>query len=189
MVQTGKFMKTNISSANRAGRWFGTGNMMNSKSLFRRLAGTLPGVLLWLAVLPLAALGQSVSNNPNVKLTLSWDGPELKIHWPSQSVGNDGMAVFPEFEVQRSTDLSHWQPVGERQRGSAALPDLSLGLGLGTDQPLAFYRLLVVGQPPLGKLGSGGAEVLATAMPSRKRCSASAKFHRMSSPRSFPAPQ
>jgi hypothetical protein len=105
------------------------------------------------------SLAQSVSYDPNIKLTLSRDGPELKIHWPSQSVGNGGTAVFPEFEVQRSTDLSHWQPVGERQRGSAALPDLSLSLGLGTDQPCAFYRLLVVGQPATAQLGSGGAEV------------------------------
>ncbi|MGA3141759.1 MAG: choice-of-anchor tandem repeat GloVer-containing protein [Verrucomicrobiota bacterium] len=49
-------MKTNIAFSSRAGRWFGPGNMMNSKSLFRRLAGTLPGVLLWLAVLPYGAL-------------------------------------------------------------------------------------------------------------------------------------
>jgi len=105
------------------------------------------------------SLAQSASYDPNIKLTLFRDGPELKIHWPSQSAGNGGTAVFPWFEVQRSTDLSHWQPLGERQRGSAALPDLSLGLGLGTDQPCAFYRLLVVGQPATAPLGSGGAEV------------------------------
>jgi hypothetical protein len=39
-------MKTDIALLNRAGRWFGTGYMMKPKSLFRRLAGTLPGVLL-----------------------------------------------------------------------------------------------------------------------------------------------
>src|SRR5712692_4379594 len=138
--------------------------MMKPKSNFRLLAWNLPGVVLWLAVLPLAAtvthsLAQSASYDANVKLTLLRDGPELEIHWPSQSVGNDGTAVFPWFEVQRSTDLNHWQPLGERQRGSAALPDLSFSLALGTDQPLAFYRLLVVEQPALAQLGSGGAEV------------------------------
>jgi hypothetical protein len=64
-------MKTNIAFSNRAGRWFSTGYMMNPKSLFRRLAGTLPGVLLWLAVLPLAALGQANYATPYTFTTLA----------------------------------------------------------------------------------------------------------------------
>ncbi len=36
----------NIAILNRAGRWFGTGYIINPKSLFRRLAGNWPGVLL-----------------------------------------------------------------------------------------------------------------------------------------------
>ena len=64
-------MKTNIALLNRAGRWFGTGYMMNPKSLFRRLAGTLPGVLLWLAVLPLAAFGQANYPTPYTFTTLA----------------------------------------------------------------------------------------------------------------------
>jgi hypothetical protein len=115
--------------------------------------------LALLAATVIHSLAQSASYDANIKLTLHLDGPNLEIHWPSQSVGNGGTAVFPWFEVQRSTDLNHWQPVGERQRGSAALPDLSLSLALGTDQPRAFYRLVVVQQPALANLGSGGAEV------------------------------
>jgi len=64
-------MKTNIAFSNRAGRWFGTGYMMKPNSLFRRLAGTLPGVLLWLAVLPLAALGQDNYATPYTFITLA----------------------------------------------------------------------------------------------------------------------
>ena len=64
-------MKTNIACSSRAGRWFGTGHMMNPKSLFRRLAWTLPGVLLWLAVLPLAALGQANYAAPYTFITLA----------------------------------------------------------------------------------------------------------------------
>jgi hypothetical protein len=112
-----------------------------------------------LAATVIHSLAQSASYDANVKLTLHLDGPNLAIHWPSQSVGNGGTAVFPWFEVQRSTDLNQWQPLGERQRGSAALPDLSLSLALGTDQPGAFYRLLEVQQPAVANLGSGGAEV------------------------------
>jgi len=39
-------MKMNIAILNRPGRWFSRGYMMKPKSLFRRLAGSLPGVLL-----------------------------------------------------------------------------------------------------------------------------------------------
>ena len=112
-----------------------------------------------LAATVIHSLAQGASHDANIKLTLHRDGPNLQIHWPSQTVGNGGTAVFPWFEVQRSTDLNHWQPLGERQRGSAALPDLSLSLALGTDQPRAFYRLLAVPQPAAANLGSGGAEV------------------------------
>src|SRR5208337_4957303 len=72
-------MKTKIACSNRAGRWFGTGHMMNPnpesfrgwRSLFRRVAGTLPGILLWLAVLPLAALGQANYATPYTFITLA----------------------------------------------------------------------------------------------------------------------
>jgi uncharacterized repeat protein (TIGR03803 family) len=39
-------MKMNIALLNPAGRWLGPGYMMSPNSLFRRLAGSLPGVLL-----------------------------------------------------------------------------------------------------------------------------------------------
>ena len=44
---------------------------MNPKSLFRRLAGNLPGILLWLAVLPLAALGQANYATPYTFTTIA----------------------------------------------------------------------------------------------------------------------
>jgi sugar lactone lactonase YvrE len=45
--------------------------MMKPNSLFRRLAGNLPGVLLWLAVLPLAALGQANYATPYTFITIA----------------------------------------------------------------------------------------------------------------------
>ena len=122
-------------------------------------AATMVASLAVLVATVTHSLAQGASRDANIKLTLARDGPNLKIGWPSQSGGNGGTAVFPWFEVQRSTDLNHWQPVGERQRGSAALPDLSLSLGLATDQQCAFYRLLEIQQPAVANLGSGGAEV------------------------------
>ena len=45
--------------------------MIKPSSLFRRLAGNLPGVLLWLAFLPLAALGQANYATPYTFTTLA----------------------------------------------------------------------------------------------------------------------
>jgi hypothetical protein len=63
-------MKRNIAILNRAGRLFGTGFLIKPNGLFRRLAGNLPGILLWLAVLPLAALGQANYATPYTFITL-----------------------------------------------------------------------------------------------------------------------
>ena len=64
-------MKRNIVQLNPAARWFGNGYMMTPNNLFRRLAGNLQGVLLWLAVLPLAALGQANYATPYTFTTLA----------------------------------------------------------------------------------------------------------------------
>ena len=64
-------MNTYFSDSNRAGRLFGTGSMTQPQSLFRRLAGNLPGVPLWLAVLPLAALGQANYATPDTFITIA----------------------------------------------------------------------------------------------------------------------
>ncbi|MGA2176629.1 MAG: NHL repeat-containing protein [Verrucomicrobiota bacterium] len=66
-------MKKNVVPSNRAGRWSGTGYMTKPDSLFRRLAGNLPGALLWLAVLPLAAFGQANYATPYTFTTLAGD--------------------------------------------------------------------------------------------------------------------
>jgi len=64
-------MKKNIAPSNRAGRWFGIEYTIKPDGLFRRLAGNLPGVLLWLAVLPLAAFGQANYATPYTFTTLA----------------------------------------------------------------------------------------------------------------------
>jgi hypothetical protein len=64
-------MKTKIALLNRAGRWFGTRSMIRPNRLFQRLAGSLRGALLWLAFLPLAALGQANYATPYTFTTLA----------------------------------------------------------------------------------------------------------------------
>ncbi len=81
-------MKTYSAFSNRAGRWFGTGNMMKPNSLFRRLTGTWPGTLLLLAVLPPAAFGQANYATPYTFITIAG-----KTFYGSED-GTNGTAQF-----------------------------------------------------------------------------------------------
>ena len=54
----------------------------------------------------------------------------------------DGPTAQPFFEVQRSTDLQAWQPLGERLRANPAAAGATLRVTLPADQTRAFYRLL-----------------------------------------------
>jgi hypothetical protein len=64
-------MNTNFAFSRLAGRRSSTGYPMKPDSLFWHLAGNSPGVLLWLAVLPLVALGQANYATPYTFTTLA----------------------------------------------------------------------------------------------------------------------
>src|SRR5436190_1132112 len=77
---------------------------------------------------------------PRLSLDRSATGPSLT--WPATVQKPDGSIERPYFELQRSIDLHHWQPINQRQRAVAATPGQSLGARLEPDGSLAFYRLL-----------------------------------------------
>src|SRR5258708_6174258 len=93
------------------------------------------------------------------KLSVSRTNAALKLSWPGTLKAADGSIVRPYFELQRSGDLQHWQPIGERQRAAMPALDQSLGAALALDTSRAFYRLLSIQPSNVAKLGSGGAEV------------------------------
>ena len=69
------------------------------------------------------------------KLSVSRTNAALTLSWPGLLKTADGSTVRPYFELQHSSDLRLWQPVGERQRVAATAPTPSLGLTLALDQP------------------------------------------------------
>src|SRR5262249_34892157 len=93
------------------------------------------------------------------KLSVVPSGTGAALSWPATVRSPDGSIARPYFELQQSTDLLHWQPIGERQRIAVAAPDQTLSAQIGSGQPLAFYRLLSVEPSAVSMLGSGGAEV------------------------------
>jgi hypothetical protein len=85
------------------------------------------------------------------------DGVELS--WPATMHKTNGSLVRPYFELQRTFDFQHWQPIGERQRAATAALGQSLSVTQPLDEGKAFYRLWSI-EPIRGtNLGSGGAEV------------------------------
>jgi hypothetical protein len=112
-------MKTDTACSNRAGRWFGAGYMMSPNSLSGRLAGNLPGILLWLAVVPLAALGQANYATPYTFITLagkagysgSVDGTDsdARFYYPVgtavDSAGNVYVADTENHTIRKVTPL------------------------------------------------------------------------------------
>jgi hypothetical protein len=93
------------------------------------------------------------------KLTLVRSDTGVELSWPATLQGQDGSIIRPYFELQRSTDLLHWQPIGERLRAAAPPLGQSLSAPLDLGEPRAFYRLLSVAPLASAGLGSGGAEV------------------------------
>jgi hypothetical protein len=93
------------------------------------------------------------------KLSATRANAGLQLSWPAKVQKADGSVVRPYFELQRTFDFQRWEPIGERQRAGAATPGQSLGATLGTDGPIAFYRLLSIEPSGTTGLGMGGAEV------------------------------
>src|SRR5258708_7001553 len=110
------------------------------------------------AALAFGAFAATAAEEP-LRLSPSRAAAGLNLTWPATVQKADGSMVRPYFELQRSTDLQHWQPIGERQRAVAATPGQLLGATLGADGLRAFYRLLSIEPSSTTGLGTGGAEV------------------------------
>src|SRR5215471_19000791 len=95
------------------------------------------GALMWVEVLV-----SSAGDLPKLSVMRSATGVELS--WSATVQAADGSIVRPYFEVQWSTDLQHWQPVGERQRAALSAPGQTLSASLAFGEPRGFYRLLSV---------------------------------------------
>ena len=95
----------------------------------------------------------------------SWDlharqsGPGIELSWKGSRERSDGSMIRPYFELQRSEDLRHWTPFGERLQMAEGTPspgELTAVVVPATDR--AFYRLLAV-EPNTVGLATGGDDV------------------------------
>jgi hypothetical protein len=92
-------------------------------------------------------------------LAVRHSGAAFELSWPATQPQADGSVRRPYFELQRSDDLSRWQPLGERQRAATATPGVSLGATAPADAPAGFFRLLTIEPSSPARLAANGAEV------------------------------
>jgi hypothetical protein len=97
---------------------------------------------------------------PQFTLVLQPAGSNVNLSWPSTLPDPQQGTIFPEYTVEKSSDLVHWQPVGGRVRGINGRSGPLLNLTLEAPVGPHFFRVngnLSSSTPQ--ETGSGGAEV------------------------------
>lgn len=107
-----------------------------------------------LAIVTLEAYAQT-----SHKLQLTRSGSQIGVHWPTVLTNAQGAALRPEYVLERSHDLEHWQPT------SGPLRALS-----GSEKPFSFFfpdsegptffRVKADLEATTSPTGAGGGEVL-----------------------------
>ena len=99
------------------------------------------------------------NTSPDLRLTFERGAHALS--WPSPAPDFNGGNVRLFFELQRSVDLRHWEPLGQRLCAPADDQEQIMRVRLEMQDPAGFFRLLQVApNPVVATLGFGGAKVL-----------------------------
>jgi hypothetical protein len=96
----------------------------------------------------------AAAEGPRLMLTLG--NAQVHLEWPGSLTQPDGTTTQPWFEVQQSSDLQRWQPLGQRLRSAAGE---TARFDLPANVPHGFYRVVAVTPQALASPGEGGAEV------------------------------
>jgi hypothetical protein len=115
---------------------------------------------VWLLASALVMRVEVVHCSTPLTLGIKGSGQKVNLSWPSTIDVPPQGTVFPEYTVESSADLKHWEPIGGRVRGQAALSGPLLNLSLDALPGPNFYRVAAnpSSQTPQ-ETGSGGAEV------------------------------
>src|SRR5262245_36626242 len=112
--------------------------------------------LILSVVLLLFAMGQGVWG----QVALNRRAGRVELSWPAVLTNASAQPVFPEYEVQYSTDLEHWAPLGGKVRGIEGRTGVALSLSLDEQSTPIFYRVSAdFGSTTANRVGEGGAEV------------------------------
>ncbi len=107
----------------------------------------------------LASLSKTTYAGP-VSLSLKPATGRIELAWPAAMTNSSSQRVFPEYEIEYSTDLNHWTPVGGKVRGIEGRSGPRLSLSLDEPPAPSFFR--VIANPDsttTNQVGEGGAQV------------------------------
>jgi hypothetical protein len=105
------------------------------------------------------ALAQEPPRPDRVRLAVQPRGSNVELSWPGSVQAADGQMAQPFYELQRSTDLKLWEPLGERLHAISAGAEEPLQVTLPADQSRAFFRLMTSLPRTNLALATTGAEV------------------------------
>lgn len=114
------------------------------------------GKTLWLVLSLISSLAALPQSPPQLRVERGVKGLELS--WPAGKPDATGSGVAL-FELQQSTDLQHWSPLGERQRAPANVPTATLNAVALPSETNQYFRLLSLDPAVGARLAQGGAEV------------------------------
>src|SRR3974390_83486 len=95
-------------------------------------------------------------------LVLTQKGAQVELSWPTAMTNDAGAtSLLPEYEVQDSTDLTNWKPLGGKVRGIDGLSGPTLRLSIDRHPGPVFYRVkAVLSSQATNETGVGGADIL-----------------------------
>jgi hypothetical protein len=115
---------------------------------------------VWLLASALVMQVEVVHCSTPLTVGIKGSGPKMNLSWPSTMEVPPQGTVFPEYTVESSADLTHWEPIGGRVRGQAGLSGSLLNLSLDALPGPNFYRVAAnLSAQAAQETGSGGAEV------------------------------
>ena len=113
---------------------------------------------LLLAVLLVAT--QNGRSSTNFYLNLQGSAGKLVLSWPSTVEAPGTGVMYPEYTVERSTDLRTWQPVGGELRGLRGGSGPMLNLSVDSTPGAGFFRVNAqLYSPAPQATGDGGSQV------------------------------
>lgn len=116
-------------------------------------------VVLYLMV-AVSSVAQNSPSGRGPKLFIDPQHPEYRISWQAGLPRQDGGMIFPVYELQSSTNLTEWQPVGEHKQGKTGKTDEWLTTVIPAASSPVFYRVRTLFEEQKAKASSlGGAEV------------------------------
>jgi hypothetical protein len=112
-----------------------------------------------MSLLALLALERAADAQP-FSLSIRPRASQVEFSWPAALTNASQPVLFPEYQLQSSTDLVSWSPIGGKVRGQDGRSGPLLSISVGKESGPIFYRLQANLNPVTqNETGTGGEEV------------------------------